>query len=125
MYQSFCRQKKEEGEARKEEEEEEEEVRGGGTCKTHDDDDVYQYKRAIDSKKKKYETRIKQLPSQIGLAPDHPFPQCSQMGMATMGCQKRKKERKKERGKERHTHKDTRCYSQQQRTMSAKAHLSL
>jgi len=48
-YQSFCRQKKEEGEARKEEEE----VRGGGTCKTHDDDDVYQYKRAIDSKKKK------------------------------------------------------------------------
>lgn len=122
-YQSFCRQKKEEGEARKEEEE----VRGGGTCKTHDDDDVYQYKRAIDSKKKKYETRIKQPPSQIGLPPDHPFPQCSQMGMATMGCQKRKKERKRER--ETHTHSNTNTQGHEMllttKHMSAKAHLSL
>ncbi len=102
---------------------------GGGTCKTHDhDDDVYQNKRAIDSKKKKYETRIKQLPSQIGLPPDHPFPQCSQMGMATMGCQKRKKERKKERGKERDTHTNTNTQGHEMLLttthMSAKAHLS-
>lgn len=86
----------------------------GGTCKTHDDDDVYQYKRAIDSKKKKYGTRIKQLPSQISLPPDHhPFPQCSQMGMATMGYQKGKKEGKRETHTNTHTHKDTRCYSHQ------------
>jgi hypothetical protein len=46
MYQSFCHQKKEEGEARKKEEEEEE-VRGGGTCKTHDDNGEYQYKKEL------------------------------------------------------------------------------